>query len=414
MEDILPEEAERRFNLEMIAREHLETHGYKEIRTPVLEDAAVFTRSIGEASDIVSKEMYTFNDKKGRLFAMRPEGTAPIVRAYIEHGIDKAAYEPKLYYMGPMFRSERPQKGRSRQFYQIGVEVFGTGSVYADAEVLSQLSGMLKLFGIRGFTLKLNTLGCKNDKEKYSENLKNYLEREKNRLCPNCRERMNKNALRVLDCKVDPCRALLRNAPDIKESLCQECGGHFNKLKNILKEMNIKFKEERNLVRGLDYYTGTVFEITHEALGAQDALGAGGRYDNLVKDMGGRETGAIGYAIGVERVMLAINKEAAVDKKKTVFLATLGDKAKIEGMKLARQLRENCPRLVVVTDIREASLKAQMRSADKSGALITVILGEDEIAKKEALLRNMATKEQIALSMEEIVKEIKNKLFRGQ
>jgi histidyl-tRNA synthetase len=412
MEDILSADVKVWQWIESTARKFLESYGYEEIRTPILEETPVFTRSIGETTDIVTKEMYTFTDRKERSLTLRPEGTAPIVRAYIEHALDKASSEVKLYYLGPMFRSERPQKGRSRQFHQIGAEVFGSRSPYADAELITQLSSMLKVLGLNDFTIKLNSLGCRADKEKFADKLKKYLEKEKARLCDDCRERVKKNVLRVLDCKNESCVQLVKKAPDILESLCVPCKDHFDRLKDTLKAVKVSFTETKNLVRGLDYYTGTVFEITHPALGGQDAMAAGGRYDNLVKDMGGSDTGAVGYAIGMERIIIAIKKELPAKGPNVLYIATLGDAAKFHGIWMAENIRREFPDLIALTDTKEASLKAQMRNADRWGSRIVLILGEDELKNGKVLLRDMATKEQRPVDKDSIVEELR-KVFRN-
>ncbi|MFH0764142.1 MAG: histidine--tRNA ligase [Candidatus Omnitrophota bacterium] len=413
MEDILWPDIQLWQDLERKARADLESYGYMEIRTPVLEDTAIFVRGIGETTDIVTKEMYTFKDRKERSLTLRPEGTAPIVRAYIEHSMDRISQVLRLYYIGPMFRSERPQKGRSRQFHQIGVEIFGSKSHFADAEVISQLNNMLKLFKLTDFVINLNSLGCKKDKENFGESLKKFLEGKKDRLCQDCKERAGKNALRVLDCKNESCRQIVKESPDISKSLCPGCENHFKKLKDLLEKMNIKFNESANLVRGLDYYTGPVFEITHTALGAQDAIGAGGRYDNLVKDLGGPDAGAIGYALGIERIIMALKKEPAIAKK-VVYIATLGDAAKIYGIQAAGKIRKEFPDLVVFTDITEASLKSQMRTADKSNAGVVLILGENELAQHKVVLKDMREteeqKKQILIDKNSIVMELKKRL----
>jgi len=381
MEDILPKDAGTWQWLEHQARREFDFYGYEEIRTPILEDTSIFVRSIGETTDIVTKEMYTFKDRKERSLTLRPEGTAPIVRSYIEHSLDKASPVLKLWYIGPMFRSERPQKGRSRQFHQIGAEVIGSRSIYNDAEVIMQIESLLKCFNLEGFEIKLNTLGCKADKEKFAGVLKEYLEGEKNRLCDDCKERLKKNVLRTLDCKKESCIQAMRLAPGIQDNLCTPCSDEFNKLKNILTKMKINFKETKNLVRGLDYYTGTVFEITHPALGGQDAIGAGGRYDNLVKDFGGPDTGAIGYALGVERIILALKEGGALPKPKTIFIAALGEEAALKAMLTAEHIRTGLGRkegrkIKVITGCHTSSLKSQMRSADKNGARFVLILGK--------------------------------------
>ncbi|OGW75896.1 MAG: histidine--tRNA ligase [Omnitrophica bacterium RBG_13_46_9] len=412
MEDIFSPDIHIWRHLEETARKYLDSYLYSEIRTPIIESTSVFTRSIGETTDIVTKEMYTFLDKKGRSLTLRPEGTAPIVRAYIEHAMDKLAGEVKLYYIGPMFRSERPQKGRSRQFHQIGVEVFGSGSPYADAQLIMQMSQMLKCFGLKGFTVKLNSLGCENEKQTFSEKLKGYLKTHKARLCQDCKDRIERNPLRSLDCKSDACIQVMRDAPGISDSLCPPCRDHFERLKERLSAMRVDYTETKNLVRGLDYYTGTVFEVTHPALGAQDAIGAGGRYDNLVKDLGGPDVKAVGYALGMERIILAL-KEVPLELKTltVIFIATLGDWAKIEGIQLAEKIRrEFLDRVAVLTDIKEASLKSQLGNADKSNAKIVIILGENELEKKQAIIRDMATKEQEIVAMADISEEIKRRL----
>ena len=409
MDDILPKDIATWQELETIARSGLESYGYSEIRTPILEDASVFIRSIGEETDIVTKEMYVFKDRKDRSLAMRPEGTAPIVRSYVEHSLDMVSSQAKLYYIGPMFRSERPQKGRSRQFHQIGVEVFGTYSPYADSEVIIQMDNMLKSFGLQDFTIKINSLGSVEDKNKFSSNLKKYLKEKESMLCSDCKKRTKNNPLRVLDCKVESCKTALNGSPSITDSLSENSKKHYEKVKSVLDKMNIKYKEEKNLVRGLDYYTGTVFEVIHPALGAQDAIGAGGRYDNLVKDFGGRESGAVGYALGIERIILALGDKAP-KVKRTMFIATMGDAAKLLGIKLSSSIREKLPQFTVLTDLQEASLKSQMRNADKNNAEFVLIIGDDELKEEKITLRNMKTKEQLSVSLESAAEEIKKKV----
>lgn len=409
MDDILPKDIATWQELETIARSGLESYGYSEIRTPILEDASVFIRSIGEETDIVTKEMYVFKDRKDRSLAMRPEGTAPIVRSYVEHSLDMVSSQAKLYYIGPMFRSERPQKGRSRQFHQIGVEVFGTYSPYADSEVIIQMDNMLKSFGLQDFTIKINSLGSVEDKNKFSSNLKKYLKEKESMLCSDCKKRTKNNPLRVLDCKVESCKTALKGSPSITDSLSENSKKHYEKVKSVLDKMNIKYKEEKNLVRGLDYYTGTVFEVIHPALGAQDAIGAGGRYDNLVKDFGGRESGAVGYALGIERIILALGDKAP-KVKRTMFIATMGDAAKLLGIKLSSSIREKLPQFTVLTDLQEASLKSQMRNADKNNAEFVLIIGDDELKEEKITLRNMKTKEQLSVSLESAAEEIKKKV----
>jgi len=416
MEDILPENARVWQHIERIARRDLEGCGYGEIRTPVLEDTAIFVRGVGKNTDIVRKEMYTFTDKKERSLTLRPEGTAPIVRAYIEHSLDKVAPRIKrFYYIGPMFRSERPQKGRSRQFHQIGAELIGTGSPFAETEVIGQLSGMLKMFGLKNFIIKLNSLGCTADKERFESKLKKYLREKKNRLCPDCKERADKNVLRVLDCKNETCIQAVRQAPGILEGLCASCREHYMRVKERLSKEDIEFKETGNLVRGLDYYTGTVFEITHPALGSQDAIGAGGRYDNLIKDLGGPVTPAVGYALGMERIILVLGKENALPEPIVVYLITLGGEAELKGAAIAARLRESGEKfrgteIRVIKDIDGGTLKAQIKRADKNKATFALILGDDEIEKKKITIKNMKTGTQDSVDEISITAELTKRI----
>ena len=414
MEDLLPQDAWIWRALETKARHMLESSGYAEIRTPILEDTAVFVRGIGETTDIVSKEMFTFLDRKERSLTMRPEGTAPIVRAYIEHALLAAAPINRLYYVGAMFRAERPQKGRLRQFHQIGVEVIGSSSAFADIEVVSQIDGMLRLFGLKDFTIKLNSLGCKEDKAGFAESLKSYLKDKAERLCDDCRARMDKNVLRVLDCKNEGCAQIVAGAPNVLDSLCGGCKTHFEKVKVNLRALGIAFDEAKNLVRGLDYYTGTVFEVTHPALGGQDALGAGGRYDNLVRQMGGADVGAVGYALGIERLIIALKAQGAEPGlQNIVYIATLGDAAKLEGIKIAQGIRDGIKLdgIIVLTDIGETSLKSQLRSADKNRAKIVIILGEDELKQGKVTIKDMSGKDpQADVDLSAITEEVRKRL----
>ncbi len=414
MDDLLPDDAWIWHDLEASARREFESSGYSEIRTPILEETSVFVRGIGETTDIVTKEMFTFLDRKERSLTMRPEGTAPIVRAYIEHALLERSPINRLYYIGPMFRAERPQKGRLRQFFQIGAEVIGSSSPYADIEVILQIVNMMKRFGLRDYNIKLNTLGCKSDKAKYAGSLKDYLKDKSARLCDDCRSRMDKNVLRVLDCKNESCRDVASGAPGVSESLCAECGGHFKKVKDGLRFLGVKFEEAKNLVRGLDYYTGTVFEITHGSLGGQDALGAGGRYDNLVKDMGGADVAAVGYALGIERIIIALKAEGKTPAiEDVVYIVTMGDEAKFRGIALAQNIRDGMlsKKVVVLTDIAETSLKSQLRSADKNKAKIVIMIGEDELKQGKVIIKDMSGKEpQAMVDFEAVPEEVRKRL----
>ncbi len=417
MSDILPRDTGAWRRIEQITRLELESSGYKEIRTPILEDTAVFKRSIGETTDIVTKEMYTFSDRKGRALTLRPEGTAPVVRAYIENALNKISPVSLLYYIGPMFRSERPQKGRSRQFHQIGIEIIGSRSPQVDGEVIYRLNRLLGAFGLTNAVIKLNSLGCRQDKAGFTDKLKKYLRAEKKRLCEDCKKRIEKNAMRVLDCKNESCLLVIKNAPKIIDSLCDKCLHHFSLVKAMLRARGgeIDFQEDHNLVRGLDYYTGPVFEVTHPGLGGQDALAAGGRYDNLVKEFGGPDTGAAGFAIGIERLMLALGEKKEFKKPKILYIATLGDEARSKGLLLAERLKQvlnasqtlNC---VVLLNMENASLKAQMRSANRENAKITVILGADEIKSEKITIKDMESGEQVSIEENFFSGEIKKRI----
>ena len=407
MRDILPQEARLWQLVEKAAKEIFEGSGYEEIRTPTLEETALFRQSIGEGTDIVNKEMYTFTDKGGRSLTLRPEGTAPIVRSYIENRI-AADDIAKLYYLGPMFRSERPQKGRSRQFHQIGVEAIGSSNPYIDVEVIFMMAAFFKKLSLQDYKIKLCSLGCARDKEKLAKELRAYLAPEKNRLCEDCKVRLKKNVLRTLDCKVESCKAVLRNSPKAKDFLCSSCSAHYEKVKSLLKALKIDFVEDPNMVRGLDYYTNTVFEITHPGLGAQDAIAAGGRYDNLVEDFGGKKTGACGFALGVERLIMALSSEKKADleeKKLDLYAAATSDNAYAEAFKTVITLRQDG--ILCEINFQEKSLKAQMRQANKKGARFTVIFGDDELKRGEVVLRNMKTSEQRNIKLSELAKEIK-------
>jgi len=410
MYDILPQDIRGWHALEGKARASLENFGFTEIRTPILEETAVFVRSVGETSDIVTKEMFTFMDRKERSLSLRPEGTASVVRAYVEHNLQELSQELRLYYIGPMFRSERPQKGRSRQFYQIGTEIIGSNSPYADIELICQLDEMLKSFGLQGYAIKINSLGCFEDKAKYAELLKKYFSDKKSALCEECRTRIEKNALRILDCKNESCKNLIGNVPDILESQCDGCRSHFKTVQNGLDKMGIKYVHAKNLVRGLDYYTKTVFEITHSNLGSQDAICAGGRYDNLVKEFGGPDVGAVGYAAGMERLLLAMGN-IEEDFRAFVGIATMGDEAKIAGLKLAADIRNGLG-IAAVNDIRGASFKSQLRLFDKMKANAVIIIGEDEIKKGTFPVKDMKMQSQEEVPAEKLVEALRGILKR--
>ncbi len=404
MPDISPEDAAVIRWMENGAREVFGIFGFREIRTPILEETEVFTRSIGEDTDIVEKEMYSFTDRGGKNVSMRPEGTAPIIRAYIEHGWNNAADLVKLYYTGPMFRGERPQKGRLRQFNQIGVEIIGGLDPYIDAELILSLCVLLERLKVKGFTILLNSLGCANDRSSYKKALTDYLAGKISGLCDNCKRRAKTNVLRVLDCKSEGCKAVVAKAPDVMSYLCGDCLEYYGSLKGILSGLGIAFKEKKDLVRGLDYYTGTIFEVIHPSLGAQDAIAAGGRYDRLTRDMGGPDVGATGYAIGVERLMLAVDKKNMPVAPPGVLVIPVEEKYVKDAFSALNALRKRG--ISAEMDFTGRSLKGQMRKAGKEGRRFVILMGEEELKAGKVLLKDMEDGSQGTVTLGEAVKKI--------
>lgn len=408
MKDILPGSSEIWQELEKNAVSVLRRFGYREIKTPVMEEKGLFVKSIGGETDIVTKEMFSFVDRGEREVVLRPEGTAPIVRAYLEANLHKTDPFQKFYYIEPMFRAERPQAGRMRQFHQIGAEAIGSLNPVIDAEMILLLATILDKNQIKDYRIRLNNLGCHNDKIRLSMALKEQLLDKEAMLCADCKKRLEKNPLRILDCKKESCGTIARGVLKSIDFLCKDCKDHFAAVKENLKETPAGKKcfDDPYIVRGLDYYTSTVFEVSHPALGAQDAIGAGGRYDNLIKDMGGPALGAVGFALGMERMLIACAKDMAVSKESAaVYIATIGEKAAKEGFKITNELRN--ADIECNMDYEGASLKSQMRNADKLGSAFTLIIGDDELAKGEAVLRDMKTKEQINIRFNDIVNTIK-------
>jgi len=406
-QDILPEDISKWYYVENIIKETLNKHGYKEIRTPLFEYTDLFVRGIGESTDIVTKEMFTFPDRKGRSLTLRPEGTAPVVRAYLENSMGRTSKVIKLFYLGPMFRCEKPQAGRFRQFNQFGIEIIGTKSPAADAEVIITVLDVYKKLGLRNLEILINSVGCKKCRAGYVQKLKKYLKNKKDFLCSECKERYDKNPLRVLDCKKDSCRRTIEEAPLITENLCQECKSHFAQVKTYLDDQKIIFHENPRLVRGLDYYTKTAFEIISGELGAQNAIGGGGRYDDLVEELGGKSTPAVGFAAGIERMIITINQQKVewpAEKGLDVFVAKVDEKNKDTAFRLLQKMRN--AGLSADMDYSEGSLKSQMRIANKIGVKFTIIVGEEELSKNMVILRNMQTKEQKRIQMDNLIKEL--------
>ena len=404
--DILPKEVETWQYIEGIAKELFEKYGYKEIRTPVIEGLDLFQRGVGETTDVVQKEMYNFEDKGGRKIALRPEGTAGVVRAYIENGLASEPSPIKLWYKMSMYRYENVQKGRQREFNQIGVELFGSDSYMADVEIIQMCNKFFKKLNIKDIELNINSIGCPKCRESYKEALKQYIRPNLDKYCDTCKTRFEKNPMRILDCKEETCKRLNQNAPRILDYLCEDCKTHFENVKNALNELGIKYKVDSNIVRGLDYYTKTVFEFVSKIDGLT-VLG-GGRYDGLAEELGGAKTPAIGFATGMERlidVFKANNKELDLEKNMQVFVAYLGDKANLYATKYVEYLRDNG--IYAEKDIMGRSLKAQLKYADKKKAKYVLTIGDNEIESKKAPLKNMETGEISQIDLENIQEVLK-------
>lgn len=405
MRDILPEEIEIWKKIEQTFIEVSELFGFKEIRVPILENKYLFERGIGTTTDIVMKEMYEFKDKKGREVALRPEGTASVVRAYIENQIYNKEKISRLYYYGPMFRYDRPQKGRYRQFYQFGIEILGGRHPFFDGEVVQILDIALKRLKIKNFIFLVNSLGCKNCKSKYVEEIKKYFLANINILCEDCKIRTEKNPLRVFDCKNNSCRSILNNISQILHFLCEECKVHFETFLDFLKRFNINYKIEPKLVRGIDYYTKTVFEVIIEN---QDmSIAGGGRYDNLVKEMGGPDIPAVGFAVGIDRVVPLI-KEKENKENEIIYFISLGEKAKTKGIEIMKKLVEE--KIKVEIDYEDRSLREYLKIANKTGKRWCIILGDNEIEKGIIILKNMTEGFQEEIKQEEMIKKIKERI----
>jgi len=406
-QDILPGDISKWYYVENVIKETLNKYGYKEIRTPFFEYTDLFVRGIGESTDIVTKEMFTFPDRKGRSLTLRPEGTAPVVRAYLENSMGRISKVIKLFYLGPMFRCEKPQAGRFRQFNQFGIEIIGTKSPAADAEVILTVLDVYKKLGLRNLEILINSVGCKKCRVNYVQKLKKYLKNKKDFLCSECKERYIKNPLRVLDCKKDSCKRIIEEAPVITENLCKECESHFAQVKSYLDDQKIIFHENPRLVRGLDYYTKTAFEIISGELGAQNAIGGGGRYDDLVEELGGKPTPAVGFAAGIERMIITIDQQKVewpAEKRLDIFVANVDEKNKNTAFRLLQKIR--MVGLSADMDYSKGSLKSQMRIANKIGARFTVIVGEEELSKNMVILRNMQTKEQKEVKLDNLINEL--------
>lgn len=405
--DMLPQDAYKWHYVESILREVSKAFGVREIRTPIFEHTELFLRGVGETTDIVQKEMYTFNDKGDRSITLKPEGTAPTVRAFIENRLFNEAQPTKLYYMIPCFRYENVQKGRLRQFHQYGVEVFGSQEPSIDAEVISLAMEALKRLGLKSLSLNINNLGCPKCRPKYNEALKKYLEENYDNLCGLCKTRFEKNPMRILDCKEKSCNEITKNAPIILDYICEECDSHFTDVKKYLDALNIEYKIDPGIVRGLDYYTKTIFEILNDNF----TVCGGGRYDKLIEEIGGPEMPAVGFALGLERLIMTLEQEKIEIPNENLidlYIGTRGEDAKVQGFILANKLRA----LGIKAEINHMgrSIKAEMKYANKIGSAFTTILGDDELQNKTLKFKRMSDGEQFEASLdniEEIAKLIK-------
>ena len=397
--DILPADAPLWRKVEDCAREVARRYDFSELRPPIVERTELFARGIGEVTDIVEKEMYTITDKLGEKITLRPEATAGMVRALLEHNLNEGARPTKLWCLGPMFRYENPQKGRQRQFHQLDVEAFGDLGPHIDAEVLLFLTTFLADLGLKDLSININSLGCPQCRPQFREKLISFLSAKKADLCPDCQRRLNVNPLRVIDCKNEKCRTLVKDAPKLLEMLCPDCDEHFTGLKNILEGLGQDFVINPFLVRGLDYYTRTAFEVLSGDLGAQNAVAGGGRYDGLCQTLGGADIPGIGFAVGLERLIMILKEKgvAVSDDKPDYYLAVLTPAALTPAFKLAAALRQRG--LKVAADWEAGSLKSRMKRADKAGAAKIIMLGENELAEGLALVRDLVTKEQKSLPL---------------
>jgi histidyl-tRNA synthetase len=404
MNDLLPADAPRWQEMESVAREVFALHGYREIRTPAVEQAQLFARGVGEATDIVNKEMYAFEDKGEAMLALRPEGTAGVVRAFIEHGAYVEGPQ-KWFYMGPMFRRERPQKGRYRQFHQIGCEAFGIAEPDLDAEQIAMLAEYLRRLGVTA-QLKINSVGDAECRPAYVAELKGYLTAHKAELCGDCNDRIERNPLRVLDCKVESCQPVLEKAPRLLERLCEGCKAHFERLKAGLGALGVGFTVETRLVRGLDYYVRTAFEFSSDALGSQSALAGGGRYDKLVETLGGPPTPGVGFALGQERLAMVLEKvgRPIPDRRPAVFFISADEAGALEGLKRAAELRR--AGIACDLDPRGGKMKAQFKQAERVGARYAVVLGGNEVQTGQAKLKDMASREETPVLLAELAARV--------
>lgn len=392
--DVLPSEVYKNQYIEATCLGVAENFGYKEIRTPMFEHTELFQRGVGDTTDVVQKEMYTFDDKGGRSITLRPEGTAGAVRSYLENGLCNEALPQKVCYVGPCFRYEKPQAGRLREFHQFGIECFGTASPLADAEMISLASRIFDELGIQELSLEINSIGCPTCRAEYHKALKEYFSSRKDELCPTCQDRLERNPMRILDCKSPVCSEIAKDAPVVTDYLCDECREHFDSVRKYLDAMNIAYTINPKIVRGLDYYTKTVFEFVSNAIGSQGTVAGGGRYDGLVDELGGQKTPSLGFAMGLERLQLVMDAQGCAYPEPStpdLFIVAMGEKAQLKAIEIAKDMRAEG--YCALYDLNQRSLRAQMKYADKLGAKFNVVIGDNEVEQGTAKLKNMKTGE---------------------
>lgn len=417
-EDVLPSESYLWRYIEKTVHDVCKAYGFKEIRTPVFEDTALFQRGVGDSTDVVQKEMYTFEDKGGRSITLRPEGTASLARSYIENSLYANPQPTKLYYTISCYRYEKPQSGRLREFHQFGVECFGGTSDATDAEIISLANAFFEKLGVKDLVLNINSIGCPVCKKEYNKKLKEYFMQYKDELCDTCKTRLDKNPMRIIDCKSEICSKIAKDAPKMIDNLCDDCNEHFTKTKAYLDSMGIPYRINPDIVRGLDYYTRTVFEITSDSLGAQSTVCGGGRYNGLVEELGGKSTEGIGFAVGIERLILILKAQGNIPNDNSypeLFVASIGDKADIKAQQIVHTLRTEY-NIAAERDLCDRSIKAQMKYANKLNALYTIVLGDSEIDENKAEIKNMQTGEAVEISLD--IKQIydyikKNETLEG-
>lgn len=402
--DVLPSEVYKNQYIEATCLTVAENFGYKEMRTPVFEHTELFQRGVGDTTDVVQKEMYTFDDKGGRSITLRPEGTAGAARSFLENGLSNEALPQKICYLTSCYRYEKPQAGRLREFHQFGIECFGATSPLADAEMIALAKQIFDELGVKDLHLELNSIGCPTCRAEYHKALKEYFASRVDELCDTCRDRLDRNPMRILDCKSPVCSEIAKDAPVVLDYLCDECKEHFEKTKSYLDAMNIEYVVNPQIVRGLDYYTKTVFEFVADSIGAQGTVCGGGRYDGLIEELGGQHTPSLGFGMGLERLQLVMEAQGCEfpePSRPDLFIVAMGDKATLKAVEIAKDMRDEG--YSVVYDLNGRSLRAQMKYADKINAKYNVVIGDNEVDTKSAVLKDMATGEQSNISLETFV-----------